>query len=163
MVAQQVPEPGEEHLDVGVVLVRSHGARNAAKRDRAPQIPGQGTTWSQQFLGVQALVGGLVVWRRKDVAQVALQFAIVVAAAQRPPDCARYQQVALDVAAAPGQDLEAFQPLRLRFIEHVPVEDAEAANTGVLGPRALEMSSGTVGLATSENHRGAAHHALEAR
>ena len=79
--------------------------------------------------------------------------AIVRIQGEEPPDCGWYEQVALDVAQAPDEEVETgLRRLEGDLLVVVPIEHDQAGQARASTSSLLEIRYRTGGLPTPENH-----------
>jgi hypothetical protein len=140
-----VAQPAEHLVHVRVQLVLARRARDARERQRAAEQTRERSGFREQALRIErapaAVVFGQLALERR------LEPVIAGRQRQRAPDRAGNQQIALDVPAAPREELEAGVRLGLRIgvlvaVEHAQPERSRAARAEVLdrarGPPSAE-------------------------
>jgi len=144
----------QEAVDVVVQLAPAHGPRDATRRDGSPHGARHGAVARQKPLGIHGAVGPFVVGLGQVVAQRPVEPEELLAGVHGAPQGVGYQQVALDVTAPPGVDLQAgLGGAGVGTARVVAVQHAQAAGCGRRRADTAQMLRGAVGLASAQDHR----------
>jgi len=153
----------EEVSDVGMELLGPHHPSDAAGSNGAAERPRQGSFGSEQLLRVQLPESPLVIERGQMSPHEPIEVPVVVSDPKPPTDRVGNQQVALDVAPAPGKELQAGLGGELRGHLAVAIQHADPAGRGAPTTHPAQVLRRTSRLASPQDHRRSLQRTVETR